>query len=57
MGELAFDLDDGHGDVSARAAMAKAFPTSSLCIFDVSSEWQSLEAATLTHFSAPRRRH
>jgi phosphohistidine phosphatase len=56
MGELAFDLDDGHGDPEARAAMAKSFPTSSLCIFDVNNEWQSLEAATLTHFSAPRRR-
>lgn len=56
MWELAHDLDDGHGEQSARATMATSFPTSGVCVFEVRSEWQSLEAATVSHFSAPRGR-
>jgi phosphohistidine phosphatase len=54
MAELAVDLDDGHGDAAARASMRSAYPTSGVCVFDVGSDWQTVEAATLTHFSAPR---
>jgi phosphohistidine phosphatase len=56
MGGLASDLDDGTGDESARAALAKSFPTSGVCVFDIPSGWQTLEAATVSHFSAPRAR-
>jgi phosphohistidine phosphatase len=56
MGGLAADLDDGTGGAPFRAALAKSFPTSGVCVFEVPSGWQTLEAATVSHFSAPRAR-
>jgi phosphohistidine phosphatase len=56
MGELADVLDDGAGDPTARAAIARSYPTSGVCVFDVAAEWPLVDAAdgTVTSFTAPR---
>jgi phosphohistidine phosphatase len=56
MGELATVLDDGNGDPVAREAIARSYPTSGVCVFDVSTEWSRLDAAegTVSSFAAPR---
>jgi phosphohistidine phosphatase len=56
MGELANVLDDGAGDPTARAAIARSYPTSGVCVLEVDSEWEFLDArdGTVTSFTAPR---
>jgi phosphohistidine phosphatase len=56
MAELAAGLDDGAGESSSRAAVARSYPTSGVACFDVPSDWDELElnGATLTSFAVPR---
>jgi phosphohistidine phosphatase len=56
MGELAGVLDDGTGDPTAREAIARSYPTGGVCGFDLSTDWQHVDAGdgTVTSFAVPR---
>jgi phosphohistidine phosphatase len=56
MGEFANVLDDDAGDRTARAEIARSYPTSGVCVFDVAVEWPVVDAGdgTVTSFTAPR---
>ncbi len=56
MERFASALDDGAGDVTARQALADAYPTSAIAVFELAVEWAHVGtgSATLTAFAAPR---
>ena len=56
MHALAVSLDNGHGDAPSRAALADAYPTSGIVVFDVDGAWGQLApgGASLRDFAVPR---
>jgi phosphohistidine phosphatase len=56
MGELAVVLDDGAGDAAAREGIATSFPTSGVCVFEITAEWSHVDArdGTVLSFARPR---
>jgi phosphohistidine phosphatase len=56
MHALAVSLDNGHGDAPSRAALAEAYPTSGIVVFDVDGAWSELapRGASLRDFAVPR---
>jgi phosphohistidine phosphatase len=56
IGQLAYDLDDGEGDPTARRDLENGFPTASVAVFTLSTPFSAVEpdTATLTEFRTPR---
>ncbi len=56
MERFASSLDDGYGDAAARKALADAYPTSAIAVFELAVEWAHVGTGSgrLTAFAAPR---
>jgi phosphohistidine phosphatase len=56
MGSLAVDLDDGTGDVQARAALSRGYPTGAVAVFAIDVPWVRVDVAggRLIGFATPR---
>jgi hypothetical protein len=56
MHSLAADLDDGTGEQGARVALARAYPTGAVAVFDIDVPWArvDLSGGRLLGFATPR---
>jgi phosphohistidine phosphatase len=56
MHAFAYSLDSGSGSAAASEALASAYPTSAVAVFDVTSEWAdvTLGRVALLDFTVPR---
>lgn len=56
MHTLAVDLDDGTGDATARAAVARGYPTGAVAVFEIDVPWFRVDVGggRLIGFATPR---